>query len=1141
MTIATATKVVAVGLAVSAALFATPAQAATCASTFSTNLRQGASGADVKALQMFLNTAADTQVAATGAGSPGNETMFFGPATRAAVIKFQNKYAADILAPNGLTVGTGFVGASTRAKIVMMCGSTTTTNPTTPAPAGTGLTLAAGAPIQNALAPRGATRVPFTNFTVTAGTDGDVTVNSVAVQRVGLGQNAAFDGVTLINLDTGEQIGTAKTFNSNNQANIGAPMVVKAGTTVRLQVAANMAASLASYAGEAPAISVVGVNTTAAISGATPITGAYHTINATLSVGSLALDTSNAFAANSNATKEIGTTGFRVSGFRLTAGSSEDVRVKSIRWNQTGSVSSTDLANVQTFVGGTAYPTTVSTDGKYYSTNFGSGILIPKGNQVEVYLSYDIVGSNASGRTIIFDVDKTTDIFATGETYGYGISPAAGTTNVPANRTATGLTTETNGSPYIYANQVTTTGAAVTTISRANEVPSQNIAINVPNQPLGGYVVDLRGEAMTVQSQVFTIASSTGGNGLLTNVTLVNQNGAVIAGPVDAVFTNSTTQTVTFTDSVTYPTGRSVYTIRGKVASGITGGTYIVSTNPSTGWTNIKGDVSGNTISLGAFGAVTMNTMTIRPGVLVIGPATSPASQTITPGGSSVLMANISLDAGQSGEDLRISSVPATLTIGGGAALTELTACQIFDGANAITTGSNTVNPTAAANVFVLDNPVTITKGTVKTLGIKCNVSGSATNNGTFVWSPGGAAFDTSFSVSGATSGVSLDNDQLNGDDAVTATSGTAPTFTIGTGSFVASIDASTPSYKLAAANTTGSTNTVMKLRATNEDVTLTELGLELTNTASSTAADLTAVTIWDGATQVGSATFSSGNSVATSTLTTPVTLTKNTDKVLTIRANFAAIGTGEPVTFSGRLVAINFDGARGTGTQSGSTLWATGSTASNGTRVFKSFPTIALDTLSSTGLAEGKLMRFRVTADAAGPVGITQFGINVATTTASLTNITIYGFEDSSYSTAISGVSASGNLQAVDDTTATYGHAASPNVTIGVTTSGGTATAIQVPAGATRYFEVRASVSGSTTGASVTTRLLGQSSFVTGAVSAIATNPLVSAGNAGFGATDFVWSPNSTSTAVRADQDWTNGFGVAGLPSGGLVTTRSH
>jgi len=71
----------------------------------------------VKELQKILNRVPSTQVALVGVGSKGQETSYFGPATKRAVIKFQELYKQEILIPNKLTAGTGLVAGSTRNKL----------------------------------------------------------------------------------------------------------------------------------------------------------------------------------------------------------------------------------------------------------------------------------------------------------------------------------------------------------------------------------------------------------------------------------------------------------------------------------------------------------------------------------------------------------------------------------------------------------------------------------------------------------------------------------------------------------------------------------------------------------------------------------------------------------------------------------------------------------------------------------------------------------------------------------------------------------------------------------------------------------------------------------------------------------------
>jgi hypothetical protein len=364
---------------------------------------------------------------------------------------------------------------------------------------------------------------------------------------------------------------------------------------------------------------------------------------------------------------------------------------------------------------------------------------------------------------------------------------------------------------------------------------------------------------------------------------------------------------------------------------------------------------------------------------------------------------------------------------------------------------------------------------------------------------------------------------------------------TVGSATLTVATDSSSPAYGLATAGTSGVVLGVYKYHAANEAVTLNRIGFSMGSvTASSTAADLdqtTSLTLWANGVQIGSATVTGSNRNATSTLSTPVTVPKDGDLVVTIKGNLAAQGASQG-SHPGALLTVDADVAgatgnkntQGTGASSGTTVGASGSTSVAGVRVFKTVPTVAaLSTSGTTGttlIAQSgiELYRFSVSANAAGPLALNKMVINVATSsvsttngTTSVTNLLVKAFTDSAMSSGVSGYT-DGQI----------------NTTITGLVSGNNSisfsSALTVPAGTTYYFKVIGDVSqvAGTTGSAgtVTTKLVGDSSY-----------PSLSTlmGSASGVGSNFVWSPLSTSTTAQTGStDWTNGFTVPGLPSGG-------
>jgi hypothetical protein len=1012
-------------------------------------------------------------------------------------------------------------------------------------------TPAAGTAVQSAA------RLFFTKVNLTA-TGGDVVVDSLVVERVGLANNGSFASLDVIDGDTSLPLNnTSKTFNSLNKATFTDDFTIADGTTKSIVLAGNMAASLTAYSGEVPALALVAINLKgdATTNVTLPITGNSMTINSTITIGSATIQR-GAYVNATSTSIQVGKEDYTFFSFQVAAGSVEKVEFSQVKVYQQGSASlGTDVINFELLQDGTKIADGVIASSKYVNFSFDT-ITLDKGQTNQFQVKADV--ADGSVRTIDLGIYKTTDLLVKGVTYGYNITPTYSSTG------------SSSGSPVLSDNQFTISNGTLQ-VTRSNDVAAGNISVG-NDQYLGAFTFEVKGEPISISAANLTITSSgaaTHTEDALSGLELVDASGNVVAGPTD--ITNNTVGTVAWTDTFTAPIGTTVYKVRGDLST--SGGwasndTVYVSLTPS-GFT-ATGDVTGNTITPSPSSALNGNTQTVKAASLTVTKNTLPATATIVVNQNDVVLSSWNFDATASGEDIRVTSVAWA---GRGNAATNTNALTTFidenknglwdSGTDTALSPVNDAISSAASSTFAFTSPIIVPKGTsihVALKGDKDTVSSNETEN----WGLGAAA--TSVIAYGATTGNSV-TESLTPDNGPTLTSAASGTLTIET--------TGNPSSAIVLAGTSGNVFTNVNLAAKYEDLRVNNMvvhvgdGSYSFNSGTGGYMDITNVSLYDGTTLLKSASISSlgyykfefsGNSGDADYLKIP----KGGSKTITIKSDMSTIDPdtdNAPGTGSADL-KIGFggtDGVKTTGTASNTEITGSNESYRSSTssamvlRISKPVVTLpsadnrlgAAATLTNNAIV---LYAYKVTADASGGDVLLFRNTFVVATSGSgmtVTNMRIVDEDSNTIGAASTPTSYNINNNSEYYDTFTFD---SPDIS-----NGDDQEAIKITAGTSKTFKLFGTINGASSGENFTTFLVGDTASTSAEVNTMNkakfaggwVAPVRDLANMNFG--NFIWSDNYKNKSITGTggnnatdtAQWYNGHLVSGL--GNVVSTTAY
>ena len=904
----------------------TPATVTGCAiASFSRNLRLRSVGDDVKCLQVILNSDTDTELAKTGAGSPGNETTYFGVKTKAAVINFQTKYASVILASFGLTTGTGYVGASTRAKLNEMLGAgvvpTTPTTPTTTTPpvTGTGLNvaLAASNPASGNF-PAGGSQIPFLALNFTAGA-ADAVVTAMNVYRTGLSSDNdisnvyLMDGATVLATNLGLSSGKA-----NFSASTGL-FTVKAGTSKVITVAADIISSgTASHTYTFGVNAASDVTTNATLAGTFPITGNSF---AAVSVSNPALATLTLNNIATGGSVNAGTNSFLAGQFSLQSQNSA-VSVKSIKLTETGTINaSADLANIKLMDGATQVGATVANlnaDGTIVFDLSSNPLQIASGSTVNLFVYADVVGGVS--RNFRFTIQRAYDIIATDMTYYVGATVSA--SSFPVN-----------------ASQVSVNAGSLVVSKNVNS-PVNYIAAGATNATLASFNFAASGEAVRVTALTYQIGgyASQAENSVWNNLKLVDDQGVQIGTVLasGAIVGTSKSQVLTNLNYIIPANTTRVLSIKADIVSSYAGNVVgSITSGAAQGYTSLS------SITIGSYAGNTLNS-SVTPFSAAINNAVG--AITTVSGASNVKVGSFALSAGAA-EGINVSSI--TILTGMAVATQYQNLVVKKDNTQIGTTQATLGNTTSYT--FSPSSPIAIATGGQVVIDVYADTISSVTSSPAVVVSLSGAqGTGASTNVSRTYAGTATGQAVVVNASGVLTTALASPAIVsqqISMGGATVKLG----SFKLSADN--------------NENIDVTSLVIVSTSTR---AQDIVNLKLMSGTTQYGATVsgVSAANANTTFTLTTPLNVPQNSYVVLDVLAdiNTSTGGAVSADTTTVGLGTVNYQGAS-------SKTSASVVTAVNSGAVFTIYktsmtPAIGPAFTAPVGLSNGAIVaQFNITA----------------------------------------------------------------------------------------------------------------------------------------------------------------------------------